>query len=391
VSQYGVPASALGHHFQSRYALRLLLEIAATDPLGSISVERLDDIVSTSGSGNIESVQTKQHGSDATLGNASTDVWKTIRAWLSTFDHPDEPSLYTLATTSVASPGSAAFCMRPDSRNVGEAVRLLLETAETSKNAANAATYAEFSALSGSQRLRFVSNIRVLDGSPPAAALTSSIYSLLAFAVDRKWISEFFLRLLGWWEDRLTAHLGADEQDVITAQELTDRVAFLREQFSTANLPIDDDIFNMAIPEQELAARLFMQQLHLIALPNSAMTIALREYYRAFVQRSRWVKDDLLFTDELPRYERRLREEWQRHFSLRQPALGVEASEETQREIGLEIYRSLTERDIRIRTNCSEPFIMRGSFHMLADELSIGWHPDFIERLKQLLPPRAVK
>jgi hypothetical protein len=228
--------------------------------------------------------------------------------------------------------------------------------------------------------------IRVLDGSPPAAALTSSIHSLLAFAVDRKWVNEFFLRLLGWWEDRLTAHLGASRQDVITAQELTDRVAFLREQFSTTNLPIDDDIFLMAIPEVELSARVFMQQLRLIALPNSAMTIALREYYRAFVQRSRWVKDDLLYTDELPRYERRLREEWERHFALRQPEAGSNTSESARQELGVAMYRSLTERDIRIRANCSEPFIMRGSFHMLADDLSIGWHPDFIERLQRVLP-----
>ena len=28
---------------------------------------------------------------------------------------------------------------------------------------------------------------------------------------------------------------------------------------------------------------------------------------------------------------------------------------------------------------------MRGSFHMLADARSVGWHPDFIERLKRVL------
>ena len=48
------------------------------------------------------------------------------------------------------------------------------------------------------------------------------------------------------------------------------------------------------------------------------MMHALREYFRAYVQRSRWVKEDLVNTDELPRYERRLREEWERHFAIRQ-------------------------------------------------------------------------
>ncbi len=129
MSQFAVPASALGHHFQGRYALRLLLEIAARDPLGTIAVERLDDIVATSASGAIESVQTKQHDGDSTLGNASTDIWKTLRAWLSVFESENEPSLYTLATTSVASAGSAAYFMRPDSRDPTAAARLLTETA----------------------------------------------------------------------------------------------------------------------------------------------------------------------------------------------------------------------------------------------------------------------
>jgi hypothetical protein len=362
----------------------MLLEKAQYDPLATIAVERLDDIATTSGTGEVDSVQAKQHQSDSTLGNASTDIWKTLRVWMTSLDTPDEPALFTLATTSAASPGSAAYLLRPDSRDDAKALDLLIETAKTSKNVANAEIYKTFLSLVPSTRRRLLANIRVLDGTPPAAALTTSIYSLLTYAVDRKFVNEFFFRLLGWWEARLTEHLGAPDSDVISADELTDRVAFLREQFSTANLPIDDDIFSMTVPESDLSSKIFIEQLRLLSLSNSAITIALREYYRAFVQRSRWVKDDLLMTDELPRYERRLREEWERHFALR-PAASTH-SEDDLRAIGMDIYRTLTESDFRIRTNCSEPFIMRGSFHMLADELSIGWHPDFIARLQHLLP-----
>jgi hypothetical protein len=38
-------------------------------------------------------------------------------------------------------------------------------------------------------------------------------------------------------------------------------------------------------------------------------------------------------------------------------------------------------RDIRIRDSVSYPFVMRGSFHILANVLKIGWHPDFEQRL----------
>ena len=46
-------------------------------------------------------------------------------------------------------------------------------------------------------------------------------------------------------------------------------------------------------------------------------------------------------------------------------------------------------KDIRIRPKCQEAFIMRGSYHILANQLKIGWHVDFFERLKQLLNPEV--
>ena len=41
MSQFAVPASSLGHHFQSHYALHLLLEVASEDPLATMTIERM--------------------------------------------------------------------------------------------------------------------------------------------------------------------------------------------------------------------------------------------------------------------------------------------------------------------------------------------------------------
>jgi hypothetical protein len=40
---------------------------------------------------------------------------------------------------------------------------------------------------------------------------------------------------------------------------------------------------------------------------------------------------------------------------------------------------------IPIRPQVTEPFVTRGSLHMLADKLDIGWHNEFRERLGRLL------
>ena len=40
---------------------------------------------------------------------------------------------------------------------------------------------------------------------------------------------------------------------------------------------------------------------------------------------------------------------------------------------------------IPIRPAFPNPYVMRGSFHILANALKVGWHPLFIERLSKTL------
>ena len=39
---------------------------------------------------------------------------------------------------------------------------------------------------------------------------------------------------------------------------------------------------------------------------------------------------------------------------------------------------------------CQEPFITRGSYHILSDKQKVGWHPEFQNRLKFLLEGKEV-
>jgi len=62
---------------------------------------------------------------------------------------------------------------------------------------------------------------------------------------------------------------------------------------------------------------------------------------------------------------------------------GIE--EEQKRKSGKLLYNRIQDKDIRIRPRCSEPFVMRGSYHLLANRLLVGWHSDFDIRLRKLL------
>ena len=121
------------------------------------------------------------------------------------------------------------------------------------------------------------------------------------------------------------------------------------------------------------------------------MQIALRDYYRAFRQRASWIRNNLLYINELERYEQRLIDEWEHAFAIMEENLSESKNvtdDEKKRE-GRKLFSDMESKDIRIRPKCQEAFIMRGSYHILANQLKIGWHVDFFERLKQLLNPEV--
>ena len=64
---------------------------------------------------------------------------------------------------------------------------------------------------------------------------------------------------------------------------------------------------------------------------------------------------------------------------------GDEIEEKQKQKSGKSLYNKIQEKDIRIRPRCSEPFVMRGSYHLLANRLLVGWHADFDIRLRKLL------
>jgi len=63
--------------------------------------------------------------------------------------------------------------------------------------------------------------------------------------------------------------------------------------------------------------------------------------------------------------------------------LGAEAAEAQMREAARTLYKwAEQEIEILIRPACTELFVPRGSLQMLADMPKVGWHPHFLDRLK---------
>ena len=108
-----------------------------------------------------------------------------------------------------------------------------------------------------------------------------------------------------------------------------DKIIDLQEQFHLDNLPIDFpspiNVEESKIGEDQ---RIFVEQIRLIMLSEPRIRTAISDYYRAFEQRSKWIREELLFVDELEAYERRLIDEWIRRFDIMMEDMSGDREEE---------------------------------------------------------------
>jgi hypothetical protein len=328
--------AALGYLYQCRVALLSALRRVRDGNDFILELETLDDVVFQSEGNAPALLQTKHHRtrkSDVT--DASSDIWKTLRVWSQgTADGtiPVSSSLY-LITTALAPAGSAASYLRTEARDPGKALERLEAAAQTSTNTANQPAYKAFLALPRNRRRELLEAVFVVDAAAEIIDLGQELFREVRWAVELNHIEAFLSRLEGWWLRRAIRQLSALTTDAILSKEIEAQVDDLREQFKRDALPIDDDILSTRVDGSEYADAVFVRQLQLIGIGAQRVLAAIREYFRAFEQRSRWLREDLLLVGELETYERRLIEEWELVFERMKDELGHDAAEEVKQPV----------------------------------------------------------
>ncbi|MGG0935498.1 ABC-three component system protein [Brevibacillus centrosporus] len=383
--QFSAGSSALGYLFQARFSLHLILQKMDSE----LSIERLDDVAFEDNGAPIELLQLKHHiHSSANLTDGSADLWKTIRVWSEAVKSkkislPDV--VLSLVTTSSAPDGSIASLLREDdNRDPKEAYDRLLAYTDTSESKSNNPAYQAFLSLPHEQRLQLVECIYVVDQCATILEAEGLVKKQLTVAIHPRYLNALYERLEGWWLQRVIGHLATDSNGSIRFSEVNEKINEIRDQLRTDSLPIDyqhEDPPQAKLGEDK---RPFVQHLQVISLSNPRIDHAIRDFYRASKQRSRWVKDELVSITELYNYDRLLKEAWEELFAIVNEDLAEDAHESLLQENGKTLYTQIIQiRHLNIRRDCTEPYVMKGSFHILANKIPIelGWHPYFFDKI----------
>ena len=387
--KHSAAQSMQGYLFQCRFALLEMLRRFPNNPSISLTIETLDDVVFEKDGAPTEIIQLKHHiNQKANLTDASIDLWKTIGIWMDLCKSKKVTvdSAFVMITTSEAPINSAAYFLKSSSRTLDTAIQKLTQTAQTSTNKDTKTIREDYLKLSDDNRKELLQNAYIIDCVPQCDDIEQDLQGELWTACPRNKLSVFLSYLEGWWFQRVLKSLSNDDLRTILGEELEAKLNDLRESFKSESLPIHDDLKNATVDCELYKDFAFVHQLRLIEVGAKRISIAANNYYRAFEQRSRWMREELLLIGDIEEYERRLVEEWETQFETMKDDLGEAAAEQEKTKAAQKLYGWVEkEANISIKDKCTELFITRGSYQMLSNKMVVGWHLEFQSRLEKLL------
>lgn len=396
--QYSAGEQGLGYIYQPRFALLRLLQLPEST---SVLIEKDDDLdfLDKDGVKTLASLKHKAVGDR--LADLSIDFWKSVRIWLARYsrDGGSQADLrFFLFTTGTVSEKSFLRHFLPDQlpEDGGSTSLSQLANAVLTKTKSDLiGTIAkELHELSDEEKDDFFSRIVIFDGGPRIVDVPLIIKDQHMRSIRREFRDAVFERLEGWWHDAVVNLMSGKRTEAIYGYEVSDKLSAFADEYKSDNLPIT---FRGKAPAGEIDAendpRLFVVQLREIGIASNRIRNAILDYYRAFEQRSVWARENLLVSGEMEEYEDRLVDEWGRYKDAVFEDLDEESAEEVLLEAGKALYKwaDLESGNIamlRIRERVTEPYVLRGGFHILANSRPLPrvyWHPRFLNRIGELL------
>jgi hypothetical protein len=390
----------LGYIFQPRFALYQALELPEDT---AILIEKEDDLDFLESSGKKTLASLKHKAVGERLTDLSVDFWKSVNIWLTRYlanGRVESDYQFFLFTTSSVAPDSfLKFFLY--GANTTEAQPSLWQLTENTLATSKAKSFTKIkellSKLTALEKEDFVSRITIIDSTPRIGDLPALIKAQKMRPIRAEHRDAVFERLEGWWNDLIIQMLCEPQSEPAYVRDVSEKLFNFSEEYKDDNLPIT---FEDAIPtspiDVSLDNRLFVSQLRELKLSPSRIRNAILDYYRAFEQRSAWARQRLVGSEEIMKYERRLTNEWERTKDVLfdDDALGASIEDCSDSEL-IAVAKKLytwaeTEAQkldhLKIRARVTEPYVLRGSFQILANKRpypTVYWHPQLLDRLSK--------
>lgn len=381
-----VPGQALGYSLQFTRLTHLLLEA----PEGSVcSLELLDDVAQENGTGVVKRVQSKSALTANPAADRAKSLWKTLSNWVELAATPGFEADKAIFELYVSRPVDGTIVKSFADATTQESARAAITQARTMlwgtppKFDLKASVSTEISSyvekvFTADQSLleRLICNFRLKLGSgSPQADLEEIVRS---HPVSPSKVSDITNYLCGMVKRHVDLLLEAGKPAVIARNDFhgwyTSYVQKIDRQtvlLSRALAP-SEEVSRGYLPDT------FIRQLEIIGLPYEEMLGAASDYFMAAFDRTDWAArgevDETSFDD----LDDVLKRAW-RH---KQRACGLNHGGKSEQHQGQALYSDCMQFTAPVQAMSPPGHFIPGCFHMLADDLIVGWHPNYEEQLK---------
>jgi hypothetical protein len=394
---HSAEGSALGFYYQAFQALFTLLKQDSDN--ATVGIEQLDDIELTAdGQKFLLQLKHSISAQPPAITIKSVPFWRTLKVWIDALPALSLSEttfhLVTVGTIPSDNPLTALTVPGSDRTELLEAVReeatrvkqaratAIKEEKKPIPYADRADGCAAFLALTETEQLNLLRRIAIQHGSASISAIEAEIANHLKILlpIHRPIVAE---RLVEWWDRQVVYSLCGKRDRTISRAELQQKIGAIVADIEQDKLLPDFE--TVCPPDDYQPAGMLARQIQLVDGTPRDISKATREEWRAREQRSKWINNSPAMAVTISHYDSVLTEYWSdKHGQMTDEC--AQLDDKGKRALGLKLLRWTHEEAPNtinpVSAEWSAAYYVRGSYQVLAINLTVGWHPDYLKQLE---------
>jgi C-terminal domain 7 of the ABC-three component (ABC-3C) systems len=384
-----VPGQAEGYFLQETRFLYHLLKACAGDV---VSLEYLGDVATVHKDGSVTTEEDKSAVKDNPVTDRSVNLWKTLHNWILSVESGDlDPTMTKYVLYVPHKHFTGTFIEKfHDAKTVKEATETLV-SAKTElwgnapkfelkdEVADSIASYVEKVFSKQEIAIEIITNFSFERGAD--AGYEELVEVIKSTFVPPEHAGAYRKHMLGWVKERIDLCIAKDAIPQISKDEFMDEGHGILRKFDRERI-----LKSVAAkPSRETAdaqvrkSPTYIRQLEYINLTYEEKLDAVCDYFMAESDRYTWITRGMLHRSSAEEFDTRLKSKWKNVCGEVQATMNPVDSEQK----GAAIYYKCRQYPTKIEGCAVEDHFTHGTYHLLADEPSIGWHPNWSQLLTE--------
>jgi hypothetical protein len=375
------PGQLLGYSLQFPRALFHLLTCAPDD---SVSIEVFGDVATQRNDGSLIAEEDKSSIVGNPITNKSTSLWKTFYNWIEAINDGEinvDVTKFILYCNSSGEHGIVDELS--SSTNVATATAAIVyiknKLADIKKGHAIWKYFDYVVNQNENIFLDLIENFELQIGE-------GASYGGLREELRKKHIVpsqlEFVLHgLSGWLQEDILTKIATNNKAIISWKDFDHKFQVLFDRSRKRELI---DFTLLSLPgSKEIDSKIkirptYIKQLDIIGMNDDDVVRAVSNFMRADINRSKWIAEEIIDEDIALDFENKLKTYWENQ----KRRIGITESSLSKQDQGQLLYSDCMTRGETIRDMSPPDSTISGTYHALADNPILGWHPDWEKKLE---------